>query len=185
MITVEITNEMIRNAKEYAIKKQPTSFPRLDETKEEQHQRLFIGKLTELIGQEGMKKINLPHSCPDKLKVVNRMEYRDVADCIIYPNTVKKMSVDFKSAWRKFHSRILIPEDQYTNQRKDICIGIQLHLVDVEPIPTFPNFEENADVHGWIKWEELHDPDESSSRKYPAYWVYLTELHQLDELLKI
>lgn len=185
IVKLELTSNMKKNAKEFAIKKQPTSYPRLNETKEEQLQRLFIGKLTELIGQEGLKKVGIPHTCPDKLKVVEKMEYRDVADCVIYPNTDKAMLTDFKSAWRKFHSRILIPEDQYFTQKKDIYIGVKLHLIDEEPIPTFPNFKQKVDVYGWIKWEELHKPSPSSSRRFPAYWAYLRELHQMDELLNL
>jgi hypothetical protein len=182
IVTVEITSTMIEAAREFAIKKQPTSYPRLSETKEEQLQRLFIGKLTELIGQEALKNVGIPHFCPDKLKVMEKMDYRDVADCIIYPNTDKEKSVDFKSAWQRYHSRILIPQDQYFTQKKDLYIGIKLHLTDPNSIPIFPNFKRNADVYGWIKWEELHKPDESSSRKFPAYWAYLHELRPLREL---
>jgi hypothetical protein len=184
IVTVEITNDLIEKAKDFAIKKQKSIYKRLGEKKkEEQHQHLFIGKLTELIGQEGLKSTKIPHYCPDKLKIVEEEFYKDVADCIIFPNTHKQMTADFKSAWQKFHTRILVPVDQYNNQRKDIYIGIKLHCTDTEPIPTFPNFEKKAEIHGWVKREELHEPDESSSRKFPAYWAYLAELRQLDELL--
>lgn len=45
--------------------------------------------------------------------------------------------------------------------------------------------EQKADVYGWAKWEELHEPTPSSSRRFPAYWAYLRELHQMDELLNL
>lgn len=183
IVTVEITDDLIENAKDFAIRKQESSYKRLGEKdKEEQYQHLFIGKLTELIGQEGLNQLGIPHYCQDKLKVVEEVFYKNVADCILFPNTTKALTTDFKSAWRSFHSRILVPRDQYFRQKKDIYIGIRLRCIDTEPIPTFPNFRRTAEIYGWVKREELHEPDESSSRRFPAYWVYLTELHQLDEL---
>lgn len=181
-VETEITAAMVDAAKDFAIRKQPTSYPRLKETKEEQLQRLFIGKLTELIGLEALKKTGIPYSCPKILMVVEKMGFRDSADCVIFPGTEKERSVDSKSAWQTYHSRILIPKDQYIRQRKDICIGIRLHLIDKERIPIFPSFKRNADVYGWIFWEKLHEPDESSSRKFPAFWAYLDELRPLEEL---
>ncbi len=186
IVTVEITEDFIEKAKDFAIMKQKSSYKRLGEKdKEEQHQHLFIGKLTELVGQEGLKNKNIPHYCPDKLKVVEEEFYKDVADCILFPKTDKQMKADFKSAWQSFHRRILVPQDQYLNQKKDIYIGIRLHCIDAKPIPAFPNFKRKAEICGWVKREELHEPDESSSRRFPAYWANLTEMHQLDDLLKI
>jgi hypothetical protein len=186
MIMVEITDDQIENAKDFAIRKQKSSYKRLGEKeKQEQHQHLFIGKLSELIGQERLKIAEIPHCCPDKLKVVEEESYKDVADCILFPNTNRQLTVDFKSAWQRFHRRILVPMDQYFNQKKDIYIGIRLHCVDAHPIPTFPNFRRMTEVHGWVKRAELHEPDDSSSRVFPVYWADLTELHWLDELFKI
>lgn len=186
VVTVEIKTDLIEKAKDFAIRKQKSSYKRLGEKeKEEQHQHLFIGKLTELIGQEGLRNANIPHYCPDKLKVVEEEFYKDVADCILFPNTSKQMKADFKSAWQSFHSRILVPQDQYFNQKKDVYIGVRLYCIDTDPIPTFPNFRRNAEIYGWVKREELHAPDLSSSRRFPAYWVYLLELHPLNELLEI
>jgi hypothetical protein len=186
VVIVGISADFVEKAKDFAIRKQPWSYPRLNETKEEQHQRLFIGKLGELIGQESLKQIHIPHNCVDKLKVVEEMSHKDVADCIISPNVSKQLTVDFKSAWQEFHKGILVPEDQYARQRKDIYIGIKLYCTDRKPVPTFPNFESRAEVHGWVKKEELRPPDECPFRlQYPAYWVYLKEMHQLELLLKL
>lgn len=180
---VEITDDLIEKAKDFAIRKQESSYKRLGETrKEEQYQHLFIGKLTELIGQEGLNQLSISHTCPDKLIVVEEKFYKNFADCIIFPDTDKQLTADFKSAWRSFHSRILVPRDQYLRQKKDIYIGIRLYCTDEEPIPTFPNFQMNAEICGWVKREELHSPDASSSRVFPAYWVYLNEMHPLDEI---
>lgn len=119
IVTVEITDDLIEKAKDFAIRKQKSSYKRLGEKeKEEQYQHLFIGKLAESIGQEGLTKTNIPHSCPDKLKVVEEPFYKDVADCILFPNTDKQMKADFKSAWRSFHSRILVPEISISGRKR-------------------------------------------------------------------
>lgn len=172
-IQMTITEEMVQKATEFAVQKQPTSYPRFNETKEQQIERLTAGKLGEQIGQEALSKLGIPHVCVDKFKVVPEMSYGDIADCIIHPRTDLESKVDFKCAWKPFHTRILIPEDMFVSQYKDIYVGIR---IDID--------KHKAEVHGYASRTELETrhPVENFGEG-PAYWVYLRELHKLENLL--
>lgn len=174
-IGVKLTDEMISLAKEFAIKKQPTSYPRFGEAKEQQLERLTAGKIGEIVGQKVLDKLGIPHECPDKFKVVEEMEYKNEADSIIYPKTDKEKTVDFKTAWRPFHTRILVPEDMFESQYKDIYVGIK---VDFK--------QGNAQVYGYVMRQEMETKhDIQDFGEGPAYWVYLSELHDLKDLPRI
>lgn len=172
MINFTIMDEMIQKAKDFAERKQPTSYPRFGESKEEQIKRLYSGKLGELIGQEALMKVGIPHQCLGKLEVVEEMGYRDTADCIIFPGIDKEESVDFKTAWKPFHVRILVPEDMFLSQKKDIYIGVKINLQ-----------EKIARVYGYATREFMRTAHPVTDfGEGPAYWVYLKELKPLDEL---
>lgn len=172
MFVMEITDEMMRKAKDFAKRKQPTSYPRFGESKEQQLERLYAGKLGELIGQEALRKTKILHRCLGKLEIVEEMGYRNTADCIIYPETDKEKSVDFKTAWKTYHTRILVPEDMFLSQRKDIYIGIKIDL------------ELNtAQVYGYQtrKYMRTKHPVQDFGEG-PAYWAFLEELRPLKQL---
>jgi hypothetical protein len=172
MIIIDINDLMMKEAMGFAKRKRPTSFPRLNETKEQQLERLYVGKLGELVGQEAMKTAGIPHECPGKLEVVDQMGYRDAADCVIYPGTENKKTVDFKTAWKPYHTRILIPTDMFIAQRKDLYIGTKVHLIQrVARVFGYQTRQYVSDTH------TVEDFGEG-----PAYWVYLSELRSLDEL---
>jgi len=172
LIKMKIKDEWIRLAREFAEKKQPTSYPRFGESKEQQIERLTAGKIGELVGQAALAELGIPHICPSKLVVVEEMSYGDVADCTIYPNTKNVKKVDFKCAWKAFHKRILVPEDMFQSQHKDIYIGIKINMDKKE-----------SEVYGYAPRDEMETKHEITNfGEGPAYWVYLKELHPLEEL---
>ena len=171
-VEVTITDEMLQMAKNFAIKKQPTSYPRFGENAQQQIERLTAGKIGEQVGQEALLRLDIPHVCPDKFKVVQEMSYGDVADCIIFPDTEKEKKVDFKCAWKSFHIRILVPQNMFISQYKDIYVGIKIDIG-----------VRKADVFGYATRQELETKHSVQDfGEGPAYWVYLKEMHDLDNL---
>jgi hypothetical protein len=169
---MKIKDEWIKLAEEFARKKQPTSYPRFGESAEQQKERITVGKIGELVGQAALADMGIPHTCPSKLVVVEEMSYGDVADCTLYPNTKKEKKVDFKCAWKTFHKRILVPEDMFESQYKDVYIGIK---IDID--------KKEAEVYGYVSRDEMKTKhDVTDFGEGPAYWVYLKELHPLEEL---
>lgn len=178
MITVEISQETVRKARDFASKKQPTSYARGGETPKQQRQRITAGKIGEIAGQGALHGLKIPHTCPDKFKVVEREEYRNFANAVIYPGTDRIKKVDFKTAWRPFHKRILVPEDMFKSQYKDIYVGVKINLEKILSLE-----EHTAEVHGYVTRQEMETKHPIKSfGESPAYWVFLYELHPLQDL---
>lgn len=171
-IQLTITDKMVEKARNFAIEKQPTSYPRFGETKEQQIERLTAGKIGEQLGQEALSGVGVPHICPDKFKVVPKMSYGDVSDCTIHPGTEKEKKVDFKCAWKPFHIRILVPQDMFVSQHKDLYVGVKTNIEELK-----------AEVYGYATREELETKHPVQNfGEGPAYWVFLDEMHDLDDL---
>lgn len=157
MIEIEINKEMLNKAEEYAEKQQLST----NEKQQELFLRLKMEKIGEQVGKEALKKLNIPY------EYINE-------NIIIFPNTLKQKTIEFKTTWELYHIRIQIPKDIFLSKPKDIYIGIKLRL------------ETNkAYVYGYITYEEL-------MKLHPirdfgeglVYWAYLDELHPLEELIK-
>jgi hypothetical protein len=158
MIEIEISEEILNKAEEYA-EKQQLKIP--SEKPQEQFLRLKIEKIGEEIGKEALKILKIP--------------YDYINDTIvIFPNTLKQKTIEFKTLWELYHTRIQIPKDVFISKPRDIYIGIKLRL------------EINkAYIYGYITYEELaklHPIKDFGEG--PVYWAYLYELHPLEELIK-
>ncbi len=178
MITIKITDDMLKSAQEFAEKKAPTRYRRLsgDINRETDIARLYIGKLGDLVGQEGLYKLEIANRClEEKLFVSKDKFFKDRGDSFIFPDTPKQKVVDFKAAWRSFHIRILVPDDQVKSQPKDMYIGVRLDIDN-----------KIGEVIGFVTLEELktrHEPQSFGEKR--AFWVFLDELHPIEELKKL
>ena len=80
-------------------------------------------------------------------------------------------TIDIKTASESYHTRILVPQDQYRRQRKDYYVGVRI----------FPS-ETQASVIGYAMSEEL---EPFGRGDYPAYARSLDELHPIETLLEM
>lgn len=174
MIPIKITDEMIEKAEEFAKKKQPTRYRRLkgNGTKERDIEMNKVGKIGEMVGQEALKKLGIPHECPNKFLVFSDIHYKDSKDAVIFPKTKREKTIDFKTAWKFFHKRILIPIDQFDAQPKDLYVGVKIDIIKKQGI-----------VVGFITRENLKTKHEIRDfGEKPAYWIYLSELTPIEKL---
>ena len=80
-------------------------------------------------------------------------------------------TIDIKTASKNYHTRILVPYDQYHNQRKDYCAGVRI-LSD----------EKTAEVMGFAAWEDLKPFGRGD---YPAFAIGLNLLRPISTLLEM
>ena len=80
-------------------------------------------------------------------------------------------TIDIKTISESYHTRILVPYDQYQHQRKDYYVGIRI----------FPG-EVTAAIIGFAVWAEL---EPFGGGDYPAYARSLNLLHPISELLNM
>ena len=86
--------------------------------------------------------------------------------------TTDGKTIDIKTASKSFHSRILVPSDQYEFQAKDYYVGVRIS--EDERTATIIGYA----IHGELKWFER-------ANYHPAYARSLNNLHPIDELLEM
>jgi len=84
--------------------------------------------------------------------------------------TADGKTIDIKTASERYHTRILVPHDQYRRQRKDYYVGVRIFAG-----------EQTAEVIGFAAYQELIPFGRGD---YPAYARELQLLHPITELLK-
>ena len=164
--TIEFTDADIRKASEFAKRSAPTTYNRRRESPVGHERNSRIGKLGEiafakflrrngkaLLGSEDMFRV-----WSDTYQV-DRMDFQ----------TADGKLIDIKTASESYHTRILVPYDQYRHQRKDYYVGVRIF-----------GGERTAQIVGFAPWEEL---EPFGRGDYPAYARSLNSLHPISELL--
>ena len=166
--TIEFTPDEIAKATEFAKQSAATTYNRRGEAPVRHERNSRIGKLGEiafanflrtngkaLLGSEDMFTVW------KDIHEVDRMDFQ----------TSDGKTIDIKTASESYHTRILVPYDQYQHQRKDYYVGIRI----------FPG-EVTAEVIGFAMWAEL---ESFGGGDYPAYARSLNLLHPISELLNM
>lgn len=164
--TIEFTSDDITKAAEFAKRSAPTTHNRRNVSADEHERNSRIGKLGEiafakylrangkdLAGSEDM------YTVWEDIYKVDKMDFQ----------TSDGKTIDIKTASESYHTRILVPHDQYRKQQKHYYVGIRI----------LPG-EKMAEVIGFATWEELKP---FGGGDYPAYARALNSLHPIGNLL--
>ena len=164
--TIEFTADEIAKATEFGQKSAASIFNRRGKSMVRHQRNNRIGKLGEiafarfltdngkaLLGSEDMFTVW------DNIYKVDRMDFQ----------TSDGKTIDVKTASENYHTRILVPYDQYQNQRKDFYVGVRIFVGEMI-----------AEVIGFAVWKELVP---FGGGDYPAYGINLDLLHSITELL--
>ena len=165
---ITFSQDEITKAANFARRSAPTTYNRRDESPERHERNSRIGKLGEiafakflmasgkdLAGSEDMFTVW------EDIYKVDRMDFQ----------TSDGKTIDIKTASEHFHTRILVPHDQYRRQQKDYYVGVRI----------LPG-ETMAEVIGFAMWEDL---EPFGRGDYPAYARSLDLLHPIDTLLEM
>ena len=163
---IEFTRNEIERATDFAKRFTPTTYNRRDKLPVRWERNYRINKLGEIAFAKFLRangKILLGNE--DMFTAGSDTHRVDTMDF----QTSDGKSIDIKTASESYHTRILVPYDQYKNQRKDYYIGIRIFAGEV-----------TAEVIGFATWEEL-EPFGGSA--YPTYAREFSLLHPISELL--
>lgn len=86
--------------------------------------------------------------------------------------TSQGATIDIKTASLSYHTRILVPQDQYNNLPKDYYVGVRIS-----------EDEQTAIVIGYARHNELRFFDRATD--HPAYAISLNRLHPIEELANL
>lgn len=164
--TITFTRNDITRATEFARRSAPTTYNRRDESPERHERNSRIGKLGEIAFAKFLSANGKSLSGSEDMFTVWDDTYE--VDAMDFQTSDGK-TIDVKTASESYHTRILVPHDQYRRQRKDYYVGVRI----------LPG-EQTAEVIGFAEWTEL---EPFGRGDYPAYARSLNLLHPIETLI--
>ena len=122
-------------------------FNRFRQTSSIQIQRTYIGKLAELLFREYLESRGIDIPIGDMFTIFPGQENVDGYDFLLPNGEV----IDIKTASKSFHSRIMVPIDQFAS-RKDYYVGIKLNFHS--NVFNYNNID-SADIYGYVTRETM------------------------------
>jgi len=168
--TIKITDEDISKCKEFSEKVLKETYDRFHQDDKIREERIFYGKLGEVIL---LNYFLLNYIKIDTSGMFEIYEGQSNVDQFDFKTSNGK-TIDVKTAYKDYHTRVLIPFDQFDEGRaKDYYVGIKLDM-------------ENrvANICGYITKDQLKKNGKKDFGEGLAYWEKLDNLFDIKNLLK-
>ncbi|MBT7556188.1 hypothetical protein HN615_04605 [Candidatus Woesearchaeota archaeon] len=127
-------------------------FNRFNQSLKTQINRTYIGKLAEYVFLNFLKENSVTYDEGGMFEIFSGQANVDNYDFV----TKNFETVDIKTASLPFHSRIMIPMDQFHN-KKDYYVGVKLHFKNVYEKVISPMNIEKCTLYGYIDRKKLED----------------------------
>ena len=164
--TIEFTNNDIGRAIEFARWSASTTYNRRDKSPVRHERNSRIGKLGEIAFAKFLRANGKKISGSKNMFTVWDDTYE--VDRRGFQTSAGK-TIDIKTVSESYHTRILVPYDQYQNQRKGYYVGVRIFAGEV-----------TAEVVGFAAWDEL---EPLGGGDYPVYARSLDSLRPISELV--
>jgi hypothetical protein len=169
-IIVRISKEDIEKCKCFAGEVLKETYNRFKQTDKIRTERIFFGKLGEVIFLRFLEERGIFPNVQGMFEVFSGETNVDKFDFI----TKSDKKIDVKTAYEKYHKRILIPYDQFEkNKAKDYYVGIKIHLKDFL-----------AEIMGFCDKDRLKQNGKADFGEGLAYWEFLDNLKPISELVQ-
>lgn len=171
MIKIYLNNDEINKSKEFAINVVGETYNRFNQSENERAKRIFYGKLGEIVFLKFLNSKSILEDTKDMFKIFKGETNVDNFDF----NTKDNKTIDIKTAYEENHIRILIPYDQFENNKaKNYYVGIKISK-DLS----------SGTIYGFITKESIIKNGKKDFGEGLAYWEYLDKLENIDNLIKL
>ena len=168
--TISFTENELERAAEFARESAEWTFNRRRVSPHDHERNARVGKLGEIAFAKFLREHGKALLGADDMftiwndtRAVDKMDFE----------TSDGKTIDVKTASLSFHTRILVPYDQFHSQRKDYYVGVRISESEDET---------TAKVIGFAARKELQP---FGGGDYPAYARELNALHPIDRLLEM
>ena len=183
---VGITTDMIGHVREFTEEVLDETYDRFNKDRRTRFERIFVGKLGELAFSTYLHNLGVEHDTTGMFEVYPGTTNIDPFDFVI-PSTGE--TVDIKTAYHHFHTRILIPygpRGQWSQMPKDYYVGLKPHniadqngIVDIDgELGPF------AIIHGYVSRDDRAWQGPWDFGEGPCKWVFLERLRPTQELVE-
>lgn len=171
VIEINISKEEIEKCSEFAKKAVSETYNRFNQNKEVRIKRIFFGKLGELVFLRYLNNLSIYPNIKGMFDIYPGITNVDAFDFL----TKDGEKIDIKTAYEPNHIRILIPYDQFENNKaKDYYVGIKVDLNNSK-----------AFIFGFCDKKTLETNEKIDFGEGSAYWEYLDKLRPIPELITL
>jgi len=184
-INIPITQAMIDRVHIFSEQVVDETYDRFNQDRQTRFDRIFVGKLGELCLSHHLYNLTIRHDIHGMFELYEGIENVDAFDFVV-PNTHE--TIDVKTAYKSFHSRILIPfgpNGQWDQMPKDFYVGVKLIGFPEEDGHIRIHGLNNvfASIYGYVprnddRWKGPNDFGEG-----PAMWIFLNKLAPIQNLV--
>jgi len=157
--------------------KQNNQYNRFHHSQEIQILRTYIGKLAEYVFLKFIQSQKINYLEGDMFSIFQGQTNVDNFDFV----TCKGEYVDIKTASRRFHTRIMIPIDQF-RLKKDYYVGIKLHFMESGEKIIYNNIK-IATIYGYIDRSTMEKRPIENFGEGDCKSAKLNELYNIKNLL--
>tara|TARA_Y100001970_G_C14235591_1_gene861591 strand:- start:2923 stop:3441 length:519 start_codon:yes stop_codon:yes gene_type:complete len=171
MRQIDLLDDEIKKCHKFADEVLNETYNRFNQQDNERKKRIFFGKLGEIgfikfLSSRGIK-IN-------SSKIFNIYPGEINADKFDIITKYQK-TIDIKTAYEIYHKRIIIPKDQFENNKaKDFYVGVKLDY-----------FKKKIFVIGYVSKAKLIANGKKNFGEGYGYWEFLEKLNNIEDLIKI
>lgn len=167
---IEIKDEDLKKCRDFASKKCKTTFNRFNKNVNEREERLFLGKLGEFVFFKLLVSRGIDFKEESLFEIWDDVRKGDTGDF----ETKEGKSVDIKTARKHFHTRIMVPYDQFENGKwKEFYVGVKIN----EELT-------KGEIWGFCSKEKLMQRPKKDWGEGDAYWEDLNALEDIELLIK-
>lgn len=152
-------------------------YNRFSKTNRIQIERTFAGKLGEYGFLLFLKQKGISYPEGAMFEVFEGKSNVDAFDF----KTLKGKTLDIKVASKPFHSRIMVPIDQF-NLKKDYYVGIKLNFKTDSKDQLILNTVNKAEIHGYCLREEMEKTQTKNFGEGPCKHFLLKDLHSISNI---
>ncbi len=165
---VQLDESEIEQCKAFAKKVVADTYNRFNKETKDRIERIDFGKRGEVLFLKYLKFVGKNPAIDGMFKIYKGEMNVDGYDFL----TTDSKTIDVKTAYKSYHTRILVPYDQFENNlAKNYYIGIKM------------NENGNAGViYGYITKEILKMKGKQNFGEGDAYWINLNDLKPIQQL---
>ncbi len=165
---VKFTDADIECARKFAHDVVNETYDRLNQNMTTRVFRLFVGKLGEIAIVNYCQDLGIEPNTEGMFEIYAGIQNVDRFDFTLEDGRL----IDVKTANQPFHTRIIVPSDQFQNQIKDIYVGVFVHVN-----------EKRATIYGYVTREVLGKTKIQNRGEGPGYEYVLRNLKDINEII--
>jgi len=165
---VQFSDEDIQAAETFAQDVVNETYDRLNQNMETRIFRLKIGKLGEIALLNYCREKDIQPNIEGMFEIYQGQTNVDKFDFVLEDGR----TIDVKTGNQSFHRLIIVPTDQFEQQKKDIYVGVFVNVAANESI-----------IHGYVTRGELANTQVRDRGEGPGYEWRFDQLHDIDEII--